>query len=92
MFKLFLAVGKGFGSPAEDVSVQPSTRGLKTLETSDALKPGLEVGVVRLNNVGGIWAIFKAEIIKQICLPCFDRGYDVLQCSVMAAVAVKYMH
>src|SRR3989344_1170296 len=92
MLKFFLAVGELLCPSADDVTVQPFARGIKTLETSDAFQPGLEVGVVGLNNVGGIWAIFKTEIVKQVFLPRFGRCYDVLQRPVMATVVVKYVH
>lgn len=91
-FKFTFAISKLFYPSADNVSVQPSLRGFKTLETPDAFKPGLKVGVVALNNVGGVGAVFEMKVTKQVFLPRFDRCYDVLQRPVVAAAVMEYVH
>ena len=92
MFKFFLAVGELLCPSADNVSVQPFTRGLKTLETSDAFQPGLEVGVVAFDDVSGSGAVFEMGIIKQVFLPGLYGGYDVLQHSFSLGPVMEHMH
>ena len=53
-----------------------------------------------ISDCWGLWGfviqspgtVFEMEIIKQIFLTRFNRGYDVLQRPVMAATVTKHVH